>query len=176
MRTPRGKSVEAWPFSFVDSVRYGDLDANGHLNNAAFLQFFESARVAYVALLAPDDDPTDPAALGLIFAEAHINYRSPAFYEEQIRTWIRPFALRRSSFRVAFRMVTETDGRLVAEGWGAMVGYDFAASRAIPLWDSLTAALRAAGAVDVDVDVDVDTDGDDGAPGAGPAPTPDTEA
>ncbi len=156
MRTPRGKSVEAWPFSFVDGVRYGDLDANGHMNNAAFLQFFESARIAYVRLLAPEDNSTDPAALGLIFAEAHINYRSPAFCDEQIRTWIRPFALRRSSFRVAFRMVTEADGRLVAEGWGAMVGYDFAGGRAMPLPDTLTAALRAAGAVDVDLDAGSD--------------------
>ncbi|MCW3017003.1 MAG: acyl-CoA thioesterase [Solirubrobacterales bacterium] len=145
------KTVEGWPFSFVDTVRYGDLDANRHLNNVTFLQFFESARIAYVATLAPDHDPTDPDDFGLIFAEAHINYRSPAFYEEDIRTWIRPFALRRSSFRMAFRMVSEADGRLLAEGWGALVGYDYARGSAIPLTDTLTAALRRAGAVDVDL-------------------------
>ena len=37
-----------WPFSFTDEVRFADLDAMGHLNNVAFLAFFESARVAYV--------------------------------------------------------------------------------------------------------------------------------
>jgi acyl-CoA thioester hydrolase len=148
-----GKTIEGWPFSFVDTVRYGDLDANRHLNNVTFLQFFESARIAYVATLVPEHDPTDPDDdFGLIFAEAHINYRAPAFYEEAVRTWIRPFALRRSSFRMAFRMVSEADGRLLAEGWGAVVGYDYAGGQAIALTDSLTAALRRAGAVDVELD------------------------
>lgn len=150
MRTPG--SVEGWPFSFVDTVRYGDLDANRHLNNVAYLQFYEDARIAYVASLVPDHDPTEPNDFGLIFAEAHINYRAPAFYEEVIRTWIRPFALRRSSFRMAFRMVSEGDGRLVAEGWGALVGYDYAAGRAAPLRDDLIGALRRAGAADADVE------------------------
>ncbi len=136
-----------WPFSAVDTVRYGDLDANRHLNNVVFLQFFEDARIAYVRSLAPDHDPTDPGDFGMIFAEAHINYRAPAFYEEEIRTWIRPSHLRRSSFRVAFRMVAERDGRLLAEGWGALVGYDYAGGRATTLPDHLVAALRAAGAV-----------------------------
>jgi acyl-CoA thioester hydrolase len=165
-----GKTIERWPFSYVDTVRYGDLDANRHLNNVTFLQFFESARIAYVATLAPEHDPTDPDDdFGLIFAEAHINYRAPAFYEEGVRTWIRPFALRRSSFRMAFRMVSEADGRLLAEGWGAVVGYDYAGGHAIPLSDPLTAALRRAGAVDVDVDVEID-------PSAGPAGPQDTRA
>lgn len=160
--TPGQGSIERWPFSYVDTVRYGDLDANRHMNNVTFLQFFESARIAYVATLDPELDPTDGEDFGLIFAEAHVNYRAPAFYEEQIRTWIRPFALRRSSFRVAFRMVSEADGRLLAEGWGALVGYDYTGGHAQPLTASLTEALRGAGAVDVEVDADAFEDGSDG--------------
>jgi hypothetical protein len=36
--------------------------------------------------------------------------------------------------------------RLVAEGWGALVGYDYPAGRAAPLPPRLVAALREAGA------------------------------
>jgi len=146
------KSVEGWPFSFVDTVRFGDLDAMRHLNNVVFLQFFESARIAYVTTLIPEHDPATPSDFGLIFAEAHINYRAPAFYDEVIRTWIRPPALRRSSFRVAFRMVSESDGRLLAEGWGAMVGYDYANGQPRALPGHLTDALRLAGAADAEVE------------------------
>lgn len=145
-------SVDRWPFSFLDTIRYGDLDANRHLNNVVYLQFFEDARIAYVASLVPGRDVADSEDFGLIFAEAHINYRAPAFYDETIRTWIRPFALRRSSFRMAFRMVAEGDGRLLAEGWGALVGYDYAAGKAVPLIDDLVAALRRAGAADSEID------------------------
>lgn len=136
-----------WPFSHVDRVRFGDLDAMRHLNNVAFLQFFESARIAYITTLVPSHRPTEPEDdWGLIFAECHINYRSPAFYDEEIRTHVRPAQLKRSSVRIAFRMAGEADGRVLAEGWGALVGYDYVAGRAAPLPEGLVAALRAQGA------------------------------
>jgi acyl-CoA thioester hydrolase len=171
----RTKSVDRWPFSFVDTVRYGDLDANRHLNNVVYLQFFEDARIAYVASLIPGRNPTESEDFGLIFAEAHVNYRAPAFYEETVRTWIRPFALRRSSFRVAFRMVAESDGRLLAEGWGALVGYDYPAGRAVPLIEELTTALRLAGAADAEIEALSDLQ-EPLTPPTPPAPLPDLEA
>jgi acyl-CoA thioesterase FadM len=138
-----------WPFSLEDRIRYGDLDANRHLNNVTVLQFFEDARIAFMASIAPDRDPTDPGGgTGFIFAEAHVNYRSPGFYPETLRTWIRPSHLRRSSVRLEFRMESAADGRLVAEGWGAIVGYDYSAGRAMPIPPALAATLRDAGAAD----------------------------
>ncbi len=122
-----------------------------HLNNVAFLQFFESARIGFITELLPDHDPAHPESdFGLIFAECHIAYRSPAFYEEEVVTRIRPAQLQRSSFRALFRMESGRDGRLLAEGWGALVGYDYATSTATPLPGRLTAALRAEGATEED--------------------------
>ncbi|MBA2349957.1 MAG: acyl-CoA thioesterase [Solirubrobacterales bacterium] len=139
--------------SFVhhDKVRFGDLDAMRHLNNVAFLQFFESARIEYITTLLPDHDPAHPEGdFGLIFAECQIAYRSPAFYGEELLTTVGPTALRRSSFRLRFRMDSGKDGRLLAEGWGVMVGYDYVAGKATPLPEKLTAALRAEGATEDD--------------------------
>lgn len=146
-------SDPTWPFSFVDAVRYGDLDANGHLNNVVFLQLFEDARIAYLRSLNDALDVVTPqAGTGMIFAEAHLHYRAPAFYPEQIRTHVRPDVLRRSSIRVAFRMTSEADGRLLAEGWGTMVGYDYDAGRATPLHPDLRDRLLADGATPEDPD------------------------
>jgi acyl-CoA thioester hydrolase len=128
---------DGWPFSYVDRVRFGDLDAMRHLNNVAFLQFFESARIAYIGTVVPEHRPADPDDFGLIFAECQINYRSPAFFDEEIRTWIRPDDLKRSSFKVHFEMTSERDDRLLAEGYGVLVGYDYAAGKAKPLPDAL---------------------------------------
>lgn len=139
--------------SFVhhDKVRFGDLDAMRHLNNVAFLGFFESARIAYITELLPSHDPAHPEGdFGLIFAECHIAYRAPAFYADEIRTTVTPTALRRSSFRLAFRMESAKEGRLLAEGWGALVGYDYVAGTATPLPDKLTEALRGEGATEED--------------------------
>jgi acyl-CoA thioester hydrolase len=139
--------VSDWRFSFTDQVRYGDLDTNGHLNNVAYHQFFESARVAYVHALFPDIDPLGRVAgFGMIFAETHVRFASPGFYEEDLRVDVRPDELRRSSVKIAFQMVCEGDGRLVAEGWGTLVGYDYAVGRAATLPEPVAARLRAEGA------------------------------
>ena len=37
-----------WPFVQPDRVPYADLDTMRHLNNVAFVRFFESARIAFM--------------------------------------------------------------------------------------------------------------------------------
>jgi acyl-CoA thioester hydrolase len=138
--------VTDWPFSYSDRVRFGDLDAMRHLNNVAFLGFFESARIAFMAEVIPDHRPTDPDDFGLIFAECHIAYRAPAFFDEGIRTRVRPGEVRRSSFRLHFEMHSERDGRLLAEGWGALVGYSYPDERAMRLPERIRARLAEYGA------------------------------
>jgi acyl-CoA thioester hydrolase len=134
-------------FSFRDRIRYGDLDTNGHLNNVAYHQFFESARVAYVHELFPEIDPLGrEAAFGMIFAETHVRFASPGFYEEVLRVDVRPAELRRSSVKIAFQMVCEADDRLVAEGWGTLVGYDYGSGRAAPFPEPIAERLRSEGA------------------------------
>lgn len=142
-RAVRGAADPAsWPFSHVDRVRFGDLDAMRHVNNVAFLTFFEDARIEYIGALL-DDDPTQRSVFGLIFGECRITYRAPAFFGEEIRTCIRPGAIGRASARLEFAMFAAGDGRLLAEGYGVVVGYDYDAGRSMPLPDAFKAALMA---------------------------------
>ena len=136
-----------WRYSFRDRIRYGDLDTNAHLNNVAVHQFFESARVAYMRGLFPAVNAVGrEGRFGMIFAETHVRFASPGFYEEDIRVDVRPTELRRSSVKLAFQMVCEADDRLLAEGWGTLVGYDYVEGRAAPLPDEVAERLRAEGA------------------------------
>jgi acyl-CoA thioester hydrolase len=129
-------------FSMVQRVRFGDLDAMQHMNNVEFLRFFETARIDFITQLAPEHHPGSPNGFGFIFAECHIAYRAPAHYNEEIRTWIRPAELRRSSLKLDFEMRVEGDGRLVAEGWGTLVGYDYEAGKAHPIPDVFRARVE----------------------------------
>ncbi|REC56650.1 acyl-CoA thioesterase [Rhodosalinus sediminis] len=38
-----------WPFAIADRVRWGELDQLGHVNNAAYMVWFETARIRYFA-------------------------------------------------------------------------------------------------------------------------------
>jgi acyl-CoA thioester hydrolase len=122
-------------FSMVQRVRFGDLDAMQHMNNVEFLRFFETARIDYIASLSPEHAPTSRSAFGFIFAECHIAYRSPAHFGEEIRTFIWPEELKRSSLKLGFEMQVEGDGRVVADGWGTLVGYDYEQGRPQPIPD-----------------------------------------
>ena len=35
-------------FSTVEHLRFADVDANGHINNGAFIEMLENARVSYL--------------------------------------------------------------------------------------------------------------------------------
>jgi len=38
---------EPWTFGMADRVRFGELDVLGHVNNAAYLRWFENLRIQY---------------------------------------------------------------------------------------------------------------------------------
>ncbi len=133
----------AKPFSLVERVRFGDLDAMGHLNNVEFLRYFETARISYLRMKLPEHSPTKRDKFGWILAECHINYRSPGFFDDDVRIFIRPGELKRSSFELLFEMRAEEDGRLMAEGKGTMVGYDYDAGGAAPIPEDVKERLGA---------------------------------
>ena len=128
-------------FVHVERVRFGDLDAMRHLNNVVFLRYFETARISYLRRLMPDHDPAHPESgdFGLIFAECHIDYRATVHYDEPVAIACSIADVRRSSFRVTFEM--KVGDRLAAEGWGALVGFDYAAQKSQPLPDALRTRL-----------------------------------
>jgi acyl-CoA thioester hydrolase len=129
-------------FVHVERVRFGDLDAMRHLNNVVFLRYFETARIAYLRHLIPSHDPSSPEAddFGVIFAECQINYRAPVHFDEQVAVTCSVADVRRSSFRVPF--VMHVGDRLVAEGSGVLVGFDYAAQKAGPLPDGIRQRLE----------------------------------
>jgi acyl-CoA thioester hydrolase len=130
------------PFVHTERVRFGDLDAMRHLNNVVFLRYFETARIAYIRSLMPAHDPAHPEQdkWGLIFAECHINYRSPVYFDEEVAVECSVGEVRRSAFQVLFTM--RVGERVAAEGYGWLVGFDYVAEKSSPLPDSLRDVLQ----------------------------------
>lgn len=131
------------------TVEYGDLDANAHVNNVVYLRYFETARIELIQVIAPVSDPARAQSdEGLILAECHVAYRSPAVYGETLDVAVGPGAVWRSAFRVELEIRCADDGRDVADGWCVLVAYDYKDGSAIRLPDPLREALLAAGGLD----------------------------
>ena len=128
----------------TERVRFGDLDAMRHLNNVVFLRYFETARIGFIRELMPEHDPANPeqGGWGVIFAECHIDYRSPVHFDEIVEIRCSIGEVRRSAFQVRFAMTV--GDRLAAEGYGWLVGFDYATQRASPLPEPFRAVLEAA--------------------------------
>ena len=129
-------------FSMVQKVRFGDLDAMQHLNNVEFLRFFETARIEYISTLFPAHSPDRAQDFGFIFAECHIAYRAPGRYGDEVRTYVWVSEVKRSALRVDFEMVVDARDEKIAEGYGWLVGYDYAAERSRPLPEELREKLE----------------------------------
>jgi acyl-CoA thioester hydrolase len=131
---------DGWAHTHVERIRFGDLDAMRHLNNVVFLRYFETARIGWLRAVMPEHDPSHPEGdFGVIFASCHIDYRSPAHFDEEMAIRVRPGEVGTKSFRVEFEM--RVGDRLCAEGYGVLVGYDYAAGSTVALPEALKQRL-----------------------------------
>ena len=123
-------------------VRFRDIDAMGHVNNAVYLTYFEIARVAYHQTLA-ERRALDFLDFEFILADVTCSYRSPAHLGETLLVGIRVSSVGRKSFVFQYEMRDQATGRLVAEGLSVQVMYDYRAQRSKLVPDEFLAKVEA---------------------------------
>jgi acyl-CoA thioester hydrolase len=115
---------EEFKFSVDVPVRFSDMDSLGHVNNAAYISYFEEGRVHYLRNLF-ELPKEDTSTLGIIVLDMHCNYRSPAFHGEVLRVYTRVSWLRNKSFEMVYLIVDKHSGRTIADGSSVLVAYDY---------------------------------------------------
>ncbi|MGH2446254.1 MAG: acyl-CoA thioesterase [Candidatus Limnocylindria bacterium] len=114
-------------------VRFRDIDAFGHVNNAVFFSYVELARIRYLLDVLQPAEPFD--RLPLILARVELDYRSPITFEDDVLVETRIDRIGRSSFEMSHRMTAEADGRLLADVHTVLVTYDYATAGSMPVPD-----------------------------------------
>lgn len=129
------------PFRTRIKVAWSDLDAAGHVNNAKYVTYMETARVElYFALTGGSRAP----ALDIILARTLIEHRSAATLGDVVIVEVTPGRVGETSFTLHYRMTDEATGRLIAEAESVQVAYDYAkqAKKRVP--DNVRAWLASA--------------------------------
>ncbi len=114
-------------------VRYGDLDPQGHVNNATHLTFFEQARVAYfinLGLFSKDQSFMD---IGVILADVQITYLKPVYFGQDIKVGVRVEKFGNKSMTIAQNVVDSSTGSELSKGTVIMVSYDYRQGKSIPI-------------------------------------------
>jgi acyl-CoA thioester hydrolase len=113
-------------------VRYGDLDPQGHLNNAKYLTYMEQARVQYIQHLGLWQSHSF-LDVGVILAEVQLTFRAPVEYGTPVRVGVRIAHLGNKSLKVEQVVEDARDGVIFATGSVVLVAYDYRTRQSIPI-------------------------------------------
>jgi acyl-CoA thioester hydrolase len=121
-------------------VRYGDLDPQGHVNNAKFLTYFEEGRVEYVQHLGmwPGGSFKD---LGIIVANAHVEFREPVYFGQDVRVGVRVAEIGNKSLKMEYSLEDAPTGRELASGSTVLVAFDYRKGITVPVPDGWREAI-----------------------------------
>jgi acyl-CoA thioester hydrolase len=133
--------MSEYNFTHPIEVRYGDLDPQGHVNNAKYLTYMEQARVAYIRRLGvwKGDNFLD---IGIILADAQVTFRAPIHFGMQVLVGVRVSRLGTKSLTMQYRLDDGPGGAVLATGSAVLVAYDYRTGQTIPIPEDWRAAIR----------------------------------
>ncbi|NDJ61235.1 MAG: acyl-CoA thioesterase [Chloroflexi bacterium] len=122
-------------------LRWGDMDALGHVNNANYLTYLEHARINYVRTL--DLWTGEGNVLGMIVAKVVIDYRLPLVAEDEVSVHTRVARLGTKSFDTEQVIARRVDGELqrAAESTITIVVFDYSTGSSAPIPDEWRARV-----------------------------------
>ena len=122
------------------SVRYGDLDPNGHVNNGAINQYFEDGRVGF--RLQRLTSVAGDKLSGFAVVKYAANYLAPAHYPGEVQIGTVVTRIGGSSYGLGQAIFQ--DGKCVATAEIVTVQFDPATSSSVSLSDEFRALLGTA--------------------------------
>jgi acyl-CoA thioester hydrolase len=128
--------MSTFRFYYPMVVRYGDLDAQGHVNNARYLTYMEQARVGYFTHLGLWDGRSF-LDTGVILADVHITFHQPILLGQDIRVGVRVCKLGNKSLDVEQSIEDTSTGQIMASASLVLVAFDYRTQQSIlilPAW------------------------------------------
>ena len=135
--------MEGFTFSTTVRVRFADTDAQGIAHNAAYLVWFEVARVEYLREFAGGYQALRDTGIEALVLESHCRYAAPARFDDVLHVHARCRDARGARFRYEYAVVRD-DGTLVADGYTAHACVDARTLRPTRIPDWLVDAIATA--------------------------------
>jgi acyl-CoA thioester hydrolase len=113
------------------AIRFSDIDARGHVNNAVYLTYFEVARFNYwrdVALWNLKE-------IGIVVGRSEVNYLKPVTIEDKLLCYVRVIRIGNSSFDVmhVLTKVTDKGEEICTTCKTVCISYDYNTNKSISI-------------------------------------------
>ena len=123
-------------------IRYGDIDAQRHVNNTRHFTYMEQARAKYIKALGLWEG-SDFDAIGIILAEQSCRYVNPIQLDSEIRVGVRTVRLGAKSIETQYSLQDAHTGDELAVGQAILVAYDYQLRKSILIPDDWRVAITA---------------------------------
>ncbi|WP_342456494.1 acyl-CoA thioesterase [Herbaspirillum sp. WKF16] len=121
------------------TIRWGDMDALGHVNNTVYFRFMEQCRIEW---LEDAFGPTVAADQGPVIVNAHCNFRRQMKYPASISIEMFAGQMGRTSVETTYVIRDAADQQIIyADGGAKIVWVDFKKEKSTALPDSLRQLL-----------------------------------
>ena len=130
--------MQNFRFQFARQVGVADVNYGGHVSNAAVLNFFQDARIAYLTKLGAFSE-LDLGGCGIIMPEAHVYYHREMFLGDLLTVALRAEPVKRTRIRM-FYQVTRQE-QLTVEGETLLGCFDYNKRKPCPIPADFLAAL-----------------------------------
>ena len=128
-------------FTTPVSVRFQDIDALGHVNNAVIITYFEEGRKAFFLDHFQDGDPT---AFNFILARIESDFLHPVRlpHTPEVRLWVE--FVGQTSFGFIYELADpQNTDTLLARGRSVQVCFDYAKREKTPVPAAMQQVLNA---------------------------------
>ena len=125
-------------------VQWRDLDVLAHVNNAEYIKWFESARIAAlgrIELLSPEGRLPTRITLGPILGSVTCKYLQPVGFPARVRVGVYLSRMGGASFNLSYIVELIESGAIVATGDSVLVYYDYEKQCSAPLSDEKKALI-----------------------------------
>ena len=124
-------NLENFKYSTPIHVRFSDMDAFGHVNNAVYLTYFEIARANFWRNIIN----WDWNKIGVILRRSEIDYIKPITLDDVVKCYVRTSRVGNSSFDVEYVIVHTKDDKeeICTTGKTVCISYDYTQRKSSPI-------------------------------------------
>ena len=132
---------ENYPFIYSAAIKWGEMDALGHLNNTVYFKFSEEARIHL--LLELGISVSMSMKMGPMLAYIDCQFKAPVVFPDSliVGTWIEDIG--HSSMHIMHHYYSQVKGDLVAKTKSVVVYVDYEKGAKIMVPEKVRTMIRA---------------------------------
>lgn len=114
-------------------IRFNDIDALGHVNNAVYMEFFDLGKAKYFT--AANGGPVDWRTANVVVANVNSNYLAPIYFNEPIAVQTQATYVHDRSLKLLQQLINKDNGEVKCQCAVIMVGFDVKKGVSAPISD-----------------------------------------